>query len=154
MRLVMLLALLLATPAFADDLQDRAQNVFNCMTEKGLARAGAEYPQGCIGMMSMPCVDGLALAGDADMMDCVGAETEAWDKLLNDAYNEARQTRLTSEFNALRQRQRAWLRQRDRICALPENFGTADRLSSFNCFLDQTARRVVAMYRELELVKE
>ncbi len=154
MRFLILLACLFTTPATADDLQDRAQRVFNCMSNNGLTTAGAEHPQGCIGMMSTPCIEGISIPGDAQMMDCLGQETEAWDKLLNDAYNEARQTRLTAEFNALRQRQRAWLKSREKQCALPENFGTAERLAGFNCFLDTTAKRVIAMYRELNLIRE
>jgi uncharacterized protein YecT (DUF1311 family) len=152
--LLFLITIMLAAPACADDLQDRSQLIFNCINTKGTVLAAQEQPSGCVGLLRDPCIASLDVFGDAQLMDCVGGETEAWDKLLNDVYNEARQTQLTADFNALRDRQRAWLKSRDKICALPEGFGTSERLQGFNCFLEETSKRVAVLNRELKLVKK
>ncbi len=153
MRIFILLVLFFITPVHADALQDRSQLVYNCVYEKGLAIAGKEHPQGCVGLLRDPCIDALPIPGDANMMDCTGFETEAWDRLLNDVYGEARQTQLTADFNALRDRQRTWLKSRGKACALPDNYGTLDRLQSFGCFLDTTSARVLVLYEELGIFK-
>jgi uncharacterized protein YecT (DUF1311 family) len=146
-------ALFLAMPAQADPTDDNAQLIFNCISDKGLAKAGGEYPAGCVGLLRDPCIAKLAAPGDADMMDCTGAETEAWDKLLNNVYGEARQTQLKNDFEALRDRQRAWLKNRDKVCALPDDFGTLERLQGFGCYLTETSARVLVLYEELNIFK-
>jgi uncharacterized protein YecT (DUF1311 family) len=153
-QLVLFLAfLLLVIPAHADQTDDNAQLVFSCISNKGIAKAGDEHPAACVGLLRDPCIAKLAVPGDADMMDCTGAETEAWDRLLNNVYGEARQTQLTKDFEVLRDRQSAWLKNRDKVCALPDGFGTLERLQGFGCYLNETSARALVLYEELGIFK-
>jgi uncharacterized protein YecT (DUF1311 family) len=137
-----------AAPATADD----AQEVFACVNAKGAALAGQQAPQGCVGVLSSPCIKALEVPADSQMGQCIAEEAAAWDKLMNDAYGEAQQTMTTAQFARLRKTQRAWLAKRDKSCALPEESGTLERLEANSCLLEETSKRVIAIYKLQKII--
>jgi uncharacterized protein YecT (DUF1311 family) len=95
------------------------------------------------------------------MTACTAAETEAWDRLLNEGYAEAvllarRRALLEEEAGAtppphedlLRDAQRAWLAFRDADCeqeAALWGEGSMRRIAAATCMLDRTATRTLEL---------
>lgn len=94
----------------------------------------------------------LARAGGvtADMIECIGTETERQDARLNQAYKALRATLNAARQKQLQDAQRAWISFRDGNCAFyydPDG-GSMARVAASDCMMSMTAERA----HELELL--
>lgn len=81
------------------------------------------------------------------MVECMAAATEKWDRRLNEAYRDALKDGPKRQRDQLRKAQRLWVQFRDANClfyAMGE--GTISRLNSASCLFDMTKART----KELE----
>ena len=116
-RLLIVLALVLSTPALAAADSDMTQEYLTCMdTSKGVT---------------------------AEMMDCISAETARQDARLNENYTKLMSKVSAKRKKTLLEAQRAWIKFRDVNCRFyydPDG-GTAALLAGNGCFLQATADR-------------
>lgn len=90
------------------------------------------------------CVEasrGVTLA----LNNCIGVEHAFQDKRLNAAYQRLRKSLSTKERVKLRDEERAWIAQRDKVCAPEADGGTASLLDANQCQLDETASRAAML---------
>ncbi|MDI1231637.1 MAG: lysozyme inhibitor LprI family protein [Methylobacter sp.] len=86
------------------------------------------------------------------MIECIGAETERQDVLLNKAYKEVIAGLSSERKQQLQDVQRLWLKYRKANCDFyydPDG-GTLARVSANDCFMSATAARA----KELEAFKQ
>jgi len=80
------------------------------------------------------------------MRDCINAEHDAWDKVLNQVYQALMTSRSAAEKIELRDDERAWLKSTDRKCRHAgddEAGGSLQNVEIDMCFMDETIRRAV-----------
>ena len=75
------------------------------------------------------------------MMQCNDEEYRRQDARLNQSYRAAIARLPAARKVALRDSQRAWIRHRDKLCALDEDGGQAAELNASGCTLDETIKR-------------
>lgn len=80
-----------------------------------------------------------------EMLECGRIEHEYQDKRLNAAYKQAMAQRSKPERERLREKQRAWIKHRDSLCALDPDGGSAARIESASCNVEQTALRAAEL---------
>lgn len=137
-----------ASPALGEEARVDAGIVAACFSQaaaRGVAR-------GCIGGAAAACA---AARGETTLAiaECLGAETAAWDAILNREY-----AALRDDFRArdgsgaltrqLRDAQRAWIAFRDADCGLAYAIwagGSLRVVAAGNCQLDKTARRAIEL---------
>jgi uncharacterized protein YecT (DUF1311 family) len=83
------------------------------------------------------------------MMDCYGGEIDRQDVRLNSVYRTLIARLSPAQQEKLRVEERAWIKQRDRICRgrIAGETGSMSGLIYSECALDQTIRRRVALER-------
>ena len=137
------------TPAVSDE----ADEIRACL-------ADAAAPTDCIGLT---VGDGTARPGGettAGMVACIGAETDAWDTILNEEYQATMQALrgrdstgdvaapdMTRE-RTLREAQRAWIAFRDAECRAQYALwgtGTLRQVVGANCVMSETAERAIEL---------
>ncbi|WP_369326430.1 lysozyme inhibitor LprI family protein [Alcaligenes nematophilus] len=92
------------------------------------------------------CID--AAAGVMpDMIECSNKEAALQDARLNAAYKAAMTA--IADKDGLRTKQRQWIKDRDRECALDKDGGQAAMLTSYDCVATKTAQRAA----ELEAIR-
>lgn len=153
-----LIALLLATPAFAQEPFDAAPHVEICTSV-----ADADEMRGCIGAASAQCMEetdgGQTTIG---MAMCLQAETQAWDAALNAEYGatmawakalDEDEAEYFPEFanraEALRDAQRAWISFRDGECGFAYaqwGSGSMRHIAGNSCLLQMTAERAIRLF--------
>ncbi|SDZ75009.1 lysozyme inhibitor LprI family protein [Rubrimonas cliftonensis] len=109
-----------------------------CMTDE-------EHGDTCVGLISDPCFEAPGGWTTQGMVECFGAETAAWDALLN-AYWPRVTEHESHAAEALLSAQRAWIAWRDADCLfhrLRHQGGTMGRVASAACVRDHTAQRVL-----------
>jgi uncharacterized protein YecT (DUF1311 family) len=115
--LLIVLALVLSTPALAAADSDMTQEYLTCMDKsKGVT---------------------------SEMMDCISAETARQDARLNENYKRLMSKVSAKRKKTLLEAQRAWIKFREVNCRFyydPDG-GTAARLAGSDCFLQATADR-------------
>ena len=115
--LLIVLALVLSTPALSAADSDMTQEYLTCMDKsKGVT---------------------------SEMIDCMSAETARQDARLNENYKRLMSKVSAKRKKTLLEAQRAWIRFRDLNCEFyydPDG-GTAARLAGNDCFLQATADR-------------
>ena len=104
-----------------------------------------------LGAVAFACADPIddkACDGSTyEMVDCINAKTEAWDKRLNAAYQTALKDAEPQQRELLRSAQRAWIKFRDANCAyIGAEQGTIARVDAAECLRGMTEARA----RELE----
>jgi uncharacterized protein YecT (DUF1311 family) len=80
------------------------------------------------------------------MRDCMGAEHDSWDKVLNQVYQTLMASRSAAEKIELRDDERAWLKRTKHSCdhaGDDEAGGTLQGVEIDQCYLDETIRRAV-----------
>jgi len=115
--LLIVLALVLSTPALAAADSDMTQEYLTCMDKS----------QGVT----------------PEMIDCMSAETARQDARLNENYKRLMSKVSAKRKKTLLEAQRAWIKFRDVNCSFyydPDG-GTAARLAGSDCFLQATADR-------------
>ena len=115
--MLIVLGLVLSTPALAAADSDMTQEYLTCMDKsKGVT---------------------------AEMIDCISAETARQDARLNANYKKLMAKLSAKRKKTLIEAQRAWIKFRDLNCEFyydPDG-GTAARLAGSDCFLQATADR-------------
>ena len=121
--------------------------------------ATTEEARGCIGAYAQPCMAKEGGSSTAGMTACTAAETEAWDRLLNESYAALviAAKRLTGgetgegapdHEGLLREAQRTWLAFRDADCAQETAIwaeGSMRGIAGAYCMLERTATRVLEL---------
>lgn len=135
-----------ATSAPAQTLTVDETVIHGCFlaTETG-ASAGQ-----CIGDAANVCQELPGGSTTIGMADCLGAETDVWDKLLNIHYQSARLFEIGGADLqiSLRDAQRAWIAFRDAECALEYDRwagGSIRTIVYAGCKMNMTARRAIAL---------
>ena len=142
------LALLIAPPAFAQDIVFSMEATDACLAEGGT-------PAACAGKSTARCSqDTEGGETTVGMGGCADAEWQAWDARLNDTYKQAMAVaeevdrdkfeHAPSEAEALREMQRAWIVYRDRACDWERaqwGGGTGGGPASLMCLATETARQ-------------
>jgi len=80
------------------------------------------------------------------MRQCMGAEHDAWDKQLNEAYQALMARRSAPAKTQLRDEERGWLKRTKAECdhaGDDEVGGTLQNVEIDQCYLDETIRRAV-----------
>lgn len=158
----LILTLLLATPAWAQD-----GPVYDGALLAACLEGAGDNPRQCIGKGSAACMNMPGGESTVGMGICLEAETLDWDKLLNIAYDkvlgaaQAADAELKTLGSAappaapsLRQAQRAWISFRDASCLYADlqfQGGTAGGPAALACMMELTAEqalRLRAMARE------
>lgn len=142
---------LMAVPAAAEDLSVDPDRVYACHQ----ATTEGERSPNCLGQASNDCQ--LRAGGDTTVgiIACLASETEAWDGILNDEYQNTRaafRERDASEgltlADGLRDAQRAWIAFRDAECGLSYAVwggGSMRGIAHANCLMVMTAERSLAL---------
>ncbi len=90
------------------------------------------------------------------MVQCVDAETNVWDGLLNADYQRLLGALGDKAGESVRQAERAWIAARDADCKVSYDIyegGSMARLDSANCALEHTAERVLQLRVWHEMAK-
>lgn len=159
--MVGLLALAIAPPLAADDIDDLVARYGNDLAACYAGSDIGDLPD-CKGLLQEPCMGGEE-GGETTlgMVTCTMAETRVWDGYLNAEYRESRawaeamdadQRTYAPEFanlaDALLDAQRAWIAFRDAQCGLEYAFwgsGSMRRIAGASCALEMTADRAIAL---------
>jgi uncharacterized protein YecT (DUF1311 family) len=153
-----LAALLAPQPAAAQDAEAALALVRSCLA---VAESRADAAA-CRGAYARDCAATTA-GGETTLgiVACTTAETEAWDRLLNESYAElvllARRRALLDEEagltpapleDMLREAQRAWIAFRDADCDQEHAIwgqGSQRQVAGAVCLMDRTATRVLEL---------
>ncbi|WP_347266870.1 lysozyme inhibitor LprI family protein [Paracoccus sp. (in: a-proteobacteria)] len=156
----MILALMIATPALAQD-----GPAYDATLLPGcLDRAAADGTdlRACIGKASDACM--AAPGGDTTvgMVDCLMAESKDWDRLLNAWYSKVMKVAKASDAEAgqlgsaaepaapaLQQAQRHWIAFRDATCRyqhLQYQGGTLGGPAAAGCLMELTAEQALRLH--------
>ena len=153
------LIVLPAAPAPAQEAGPSAQEM-RAQIEDCLDRAeGRVEEQACIGGPSAECMDRPGGYSTLGMVNCIGAETEAWDAILNalwprlrneaaayDASESPGDLGLPGRADSLLAAQRAWIAFRDAECLhayAQGGTGSIRTLYGASCRLEETAERAL-----------
>jgi uncharacterized protein YecT (DUF1311 family) len=101
--------------------------------------------EGCIGVVSDPCIGDEGSKSPADVIACLDRERLVWDQLLNAAYRKLRDNLDDEQRTKLREMQKSWVDTRDRTCAFYYDYfqGTMANPMIANCNNRETARRAL-----------
>ncbi|MDF2231134.1 DUF1311 domain-containing protein [Albimonas sp. CAU 1670] len=156
---ILVACLAIPAPALAQDeapsVAEMRARIEGCLAPS-LVR---ETDETCIGAASTVCMNRPEGQTTRGMSACLGAETEAWDAILNamwprvkaaaeqaDAIESPQEMGLPSRAQALLDAQRAWIAFRDAECLhayAMGGSGTIRTLYGASCQLEQTAGRVL-----------
>lgn len=81
-----------------------------------------------------------------EMIECSVDELSRQDSRLNAEYKSLMLR--TSNKQELRERQRAWIKERDKECAIAEDSGQAGSLNSTECLLNKTKKRAAELEKQ------
>jgi uncharacterized protein YecT (DUF1311 family) len=111
----------------------------------------AVYPDS-LGQAANKCQDQLGGSTTIGIAQCVGAETDVWDAILNEEYGRTRHLFLKNGgedlTRSLRDAQPAWIAFRDADCALQYErwaAGSCRSIAHASCLLKMTASRAVVL---------
>lgn len=110
------------------------------------AASEGESATGCIGHVAGLCQSHDANHTTHGAIRCSTAASEAWDRLLNEYYGQAREHLSEDGAAALRDAQRAWIDYRDTSCAVwlwVFEGGSLGRQITADCIRQVTAERAV-----------
>jgi uncharacterized protein YecT (DUF1311 family) len=144
MRLLLCLALLLATPVLAAGVPEARDTAIiqDCVKVSGADTSKAEA---CIGRVANPCLDRDDTRSTADQDACIDRERKVSDDILNETFRRLRDKLDETQKGKLREMQRAWIASRDKSCAFYWDFfqGTmASPMGAF-CVNRETGRRAL-----------
>lgn len=84
------------------------------------------------------------------MQDCIDAEHAYQDQRLNEVYRALMKRLAKPEATRLRERQRAWIKQRDRDCDPGSLPGQGQVLDADSCRLRKTAERATQLQAQFD----
>ncbi|MFA8385286.1 MAG: lysozyme inhibitor LprI family protein [Pelagibaca sp.] len=152
----LLIAALLFVPNLvtAQELTIDQQIVRDCFEN---TETGALYPI-CLGEASGACQEQPGGSTTIGISECIQAETEMWDVILNEEYNWTQMANDTADeqglsevldrSDALREAQRAWIAFRDADCTARYAMwqdGSIRTIVGANCHLTMTAQRALEL---------
>ncbi len=139
-----LLALLLASPALAQDKPDGRDSaaIQDCIKTKG---AGHWNWENCLGTVSDVCLKDEASMATSEIIACIMREQLVWDDILNDSFRRLRETLDNKQQRKLRDMQRAWIASRDKTCTFFWDYfqGSMASPMSAACTSRETGRRAL-----------
>ena len=157
MRLIIALAICLATPAAGEDLRFDATPTVSCLAES------ADQARECIGRAATACMDQPGGDTTIGMGFCLDAELDLWDGKLNEVYQRlradmtaqdaARTDPAISLAESLRDMQRAWIGYRDSRCGFETaqwHGGTGASPAFLGCTLLVTAEQTLYLQSLLQ----
>jgi uncharacterized protein YecT (DUF1311 family) len=108
-------------------------------------KAGAKAQEACIPLIVDRCFKEVGNEWDMTVRDCNRRGQEAWDRILNEAYQALREKLNARRFAALRKLQRAWIKVKEKRCnRFWEEFrGTMAHPMIAACDHRETARRAL-----------
>lgn len=156
--------LAITSPVSAEEPWLYGPMVTDCYA-RGAAEGGAES---CIGDAAQACMEseegGYSTAG---MANCVLAERDVWDGLLNAVYGQARDAarlrdaayqssdpQFAKSAESLLAAQRAWISFRDANCAMQRDVwgnGSMRVTASAGCHMQMTAERTLELHNYIDL---
>ncbi len=170
MRLACICAILVAAPVWAETDPESGVSFDKEIVPSCLAKVARERtPEDLVGDKERACISTAANACMAaeggsttvGMVNCLAAETEQWDKLLNEQYKsalkavEAADADLAAAGSAappaaptLKAAQRAWITYRDESCkfeSIRYQGGTLGGPASASCMLELTAHQALRL---------
>lgn len=106
----------------------------------GLGEASAEESR--YTPVFMACLNASGGA-TPEILDCIEAETQLWDKVLNDSYKRTMSALPQARRAGLQVAQRAWIKFRDANCTFIDDpdGGQQAHISANECILRMTAER-------------
>ncbi|QWP79467.1 DUF1311 domain-containing protein [Lysobacter sp. K5869] len=84
------------------------------------------------------------------MQECIDAEYAYQDRRLNEVYRRLIARLSKAEAARLRERQRAWIKQRDRDCDAGASPGQGQSLDADGCLVRETAERAAQLQVRLD----
>lgn len=123
------------------------QAIYECL-EASRGSGPRAIEDGCVGIVSQPCLDKPENQSTHGMAGCVRREERIWDSLLNDWYTMAREALSKPVRGELRKVQRAWITWRDAKCGFERDRfegGTMGIPIAANCMMETTARRALEL---------
>ena len=135
------LAILLAAPAIADSLVEK---IDACLGQIGTPE---DHSEQCIGIHAQPCMADPANQGTEGMVDCLSAETTAWEEILLRDYDTLQPLLDPEQIKALATAEAAWEAFRNADCSFPGVFlrSAEARPWAADCFMQSTARRAMTI---------
>jgi uncharacterized protein YecT (DUF1311 family) len=137
--------LLAAQPTLAQsdkpDVKDSAA-VQECIK----AKTGRNWAwEGCIGVVSEPCVKDEMAMPPSEIIACYDREREVWDDILNKSFKTLREGLEDKQIRKLRDMQRAWIASRDKSCAFLYDYfeGSMANPMMAACRSRETGRRAL-----------
>ncbi|MFL5096784.1 MAG: lysozyme inhibitor LprI family protein [Xanthobacteraceae bacterium] len=108
-------------------------------------KANVKAQEACVPLIVNRCFKEVGNEWDITIRDCNRRGQEAWDRILNEAYQHLRETLEARRFAALRDLQRAWIKAKDKRCnRFWEEFkGTMAHPMIATCDHRETARRAL-----------
>jgi uncharacterized protein YecT (DUF1311 family) len=113
--ILLIVALVLSAPAFAQDKPDAkdAAAIEKCIKTK----TGRHWAwEQCIGLISEPCSKNEVSMSPSEVIACANRERAVWDDILNKSYQILRKALDADQEPKLREMQRAWIASRDKNC--------------------------------------
>ncbi|WP_134726135.1 lysozyme inhibitor LprI family protein [Paracoccus luteus] len=153
---VLILTLLLASPALAQNGPPYDGKLLSSCLE-----GAGDNPRVCIGKASDACMAGPGGDTTVGMVECLSAESKAWDNLLNASYGKALTAAKAADAElmqlgsaaepaapVLQQAQRDWIAFRDASCryaSLQFQGGTAGGPAAAGCMMELTADQALRL---------
>jgi uncharacterized protein YecT (DUF1311 family) len=134
------------TPELLAEDQAGMEQCLNSATGRG-ARA-----EECLGFVQDPCMETDEGQSTAGSVACAAREHAFWDKLLNQSYQNLRDSLDDAGKSSLRDVQRQWLAWRQARCAFEAQQyegGTFANVAANTCFTSETARRAIDLTQML-----
>ena len=100
---------------------------------------------GCIGIVSDPCLNRDETKSTADQNACIDRELAVWDDILNETFRRLREKLDDAQKAKLRDMQRAWIASKEKTCGFYWDFyqGTMASPMAAACMNRETARRAL-----------
>jgi len=151
MKRSLLIALLLAAPAAAEDLSFSPVHTEACLQEA----VGRGERLDCIGASANQCMlDTLGGETTVGMGGCLDRERDFWDARLNEGYQQllTQQRDDPAMLDALRDMQRAWISYRDARCDFEYvqwGGGTGGGPAILACLMQTTAEQTFVLEQNI-----
>ena len=148
MRPMLIAAIVAAGPALADG----AANVETLDACIGRLSAPEDHADWCKGVVAEPCLRRDEGRSTEAMVNCIGAETQAWDAIREREYDALWKGLDPRQREMLQQSHAAWREFVEADCAFPTEFerGELGLPWAADCRLNHTADRALALrgYRD------
>ncbi|GAB4347823.1 MAG: hypothetical protein Kow0026_01750 [Oricola sp.] len=149
MKRVLLIATLLPSPAFAQEVQDiDVDEIEYCLSEAGYSGPADEHQ--CIGFIADSCEKGDNQPEPGSPTDCLTREAAAWNEIAARRYNVLREKTKPEIARSIADAQDSWSRYREAQCGAAGAFfsqysGSASAEWQAKCLRDTAAERALLL---------